>query len=196
MAKIKHNGKGHGRITETPDVSHVRNVDVTHEMSDVNVPAILKFVAGLVVMTIAVYLLMWLLFDLFNAKEMKKEGESPAGPMAMTEQESLPPEPRLQSAPGFGVKLENGQWVSLEKREPQAEYRVLREQWNSVLKVGPKDQSGRIVGLPIEQAMQKVLEGQGLPARPQDSGPAAKKDYEISAPTAASSGRVAMKGGQ
>jgi len=196
MAKIKHNGKGHGRITETPDVSHVRNVDVTHEMSDVNVPAILKFVAGLVVMTIAVYLLMWLLFDLFNAKEVKKEEASPAGPMAMTEQESLPPEPRLQSAPGFGVKLENGQWVTLEKQEPQAEYRVLREQWNSVLKVGPKDQSGRIVGLPIEQAMQKVLEGQGLPARRQESGPDEKKDYAISVPTAASSGRVAMKGGQ
>ncbi|MGI9165971.1 MAG: hypothetical protein ACR2G5_06230, partial [Pyrinomonadaceae bacterium] len=104
MAKIKHNG----RVTETPDVSHVRNVDVTHEMSDVNVPAILKFVGGLVVMTVAVYLLMYLLFGFFNAKEIKREGASPAGPMAMTEQEKLPPEPRLQSAPGFGVKLENG----------------------------------------------------------------------------------------
>ncbi|MEP6708166.1 MAG: hypothetical protein ABJC05_11640, partial [Pyrinomonadaceae bacterium] len=136
MAKIRHNGNSHGHAAETPDVSHVRNVDVTHEMSDVNVPAILKFVAGLVVMTIGVYLLMWLLFGFFNAKEVKKEGASPAGPMAMSEQESLPPEPRLQSAPGFGVKLENGQWIPLETREPQAEYRVLREQWNSVLKEG------------------------------------------------------------
>ena len=192
MARIKHNG--HGHATETPDVSHVRNVDVTHEVSDVNVPAILKFVLGLVVMTIAVYLLMLLLFSFFNAKEMKKDEESPAGPMAMTEQESLPPEPRLQSAPGFGVKLENGQWVPLEKREPQAEYQVLREQWNSVLKEGSKDQSGRTVGLPIEQAMQKILEGHGLPVPRQKTGPDEKKDYTISVPTAASSGRMTMKG--
>jgi len=193
MAKIKHNGNGHGHATETPDVSHVRNVDVTHEMSDVNVPAILKFVGGLVVMTIGVYFLMYLLFGFFNTKEIKKEGAAPAGPMAMTEQESLPPEPRLQSAPGFGVKLENGQWVPLEKREPQAEYRVLRDQWNNVLKEGAKDQTGRTVGIPIELAMQKVLQGQGLTPRRPESGPDEKKDYSVSPPTAASSGRVAMK---
>lgn len=193
MGKIKHNGNGRGRVAETPDVSHVRNVDVTHEVSDVNVPAILKFVGGLVVMTIAVYLLMYLLFGFFNAKEIKKEGASPAGPMVMTEQEKLPPEPRLQSAPGFGVKLENGQSVNLENREPQAEYHVLREQWDRVLKEGAKDQSGRTVGLPIDQAMQKVLEGQGLPSRRQESGTDEKKDSAISAPTAASSGRMALK---
>lgn len=193
MAKTKHNGNGRGRVTETPDVSHVRNVDVTHEVSDVNVPAILKFVLGLTVMTVAVYILMWLLFVFFNAKETKREGESPPGPMAMSEQEMLPPEPRLQSAPGFGVKLENGQWVPLEKREPQAEYSVLREQWDRVLKEGAKDQSGRTVVLPIAQAMQEVLKGQGLPARRQVSGPE-KTDYAIRTPTAASSGRVTMEG--
>lgn len=52
MTKLGHSGNGHERITETPDVSHIKNVDVTHELSDVNVPAILKFVAGLTVMTI------------------------------------------------------------------------------------------------------------------------------------------------
>ncbi|HET6646333.1 MAG TPA: hypothetical protein VFH01_03325, partial [Pyrinomonadaceae bacterium] len=122
MAKLGHSGNGHGHVTETPDVSHVRNPDVTHEMSDVNVPGILKFVVGLVVMTFAVYILMWLLFSFFNAQEVRKEGEAPPGPMAMTEQESLPPEPRLQASKGFGVKLENGEWVNLEIREPQAEY--------------------------------------------------------------------------
>ena len=193
MAKLGHKGNGHGHKTETPDVSHVRNVDVTHELSDVNVPGILKFVGALVVMTVVVYVLMWLLFGFFNAQEAKKEGEAPPGPMAMTEQESLPPEPRLQAARGFGVKLENGQWVDLEKREPQAEYRVLKEQWDSVLKEGPKDQSGNPVGLPIEQAMQRVVEGQGLPTRPHQDAPQEMTD---NAPTAASSGRVSEKGKQ
>ena len=193
MAKLGHKGNGHGHMTETPDVSHVRNVDVTHELSDVNVPGILKFVGALVVMTVVVYVLMWLLFGFFNAQEAKKEGESPPGPMAMTEQESLPAEPRLQAARGFGVKLENGEWVNLEKREPQAEYRVLREQWDRVLKEGPKDQSGNPAGLPIEQAMQRVVEGQGLPSRPQQGAPHEMTDYTISTPTAASAGRVTEK---
>lgn len=190
MAKLGHKGNGHGQVTETPDVSHVRNPDVTHEMSDVNVPGILKFVVALVVMTVAVYGLMWLLFVFLNTQEVRKEAEAPPGPMAMSEQENLPPEPRLQAARGFGVKLENGEWVNLEKREPQAEYRVLREQWESVLKEGPKDKSGNPVGLPIEQAMKKVLEGQGLRSRP---APPGMTDETMGTPTAASSGRVNEK---
>ncbi len=189
MAKLGHKGNGHGHVTETPDVSHVRNVDVTHELSDVNVPGILKFVGALVLMTVVVYVLMYLLFGFFNAQEARKESETPPGPMAMTEQESLPPEPRLQAAKGFGVKLENGEWVTLEKREPQAEYRVVKKQWDLVLKEGPKDQSGNPAGLPIEQAMQKVLEGQGLPSRP----PTPQGMTDFYTPTAASSGRVSEK---
>ncbi len=195
MAKLGHKSE-HVHTTETPDVSHVRNPDVTHELSDVNVPGILKFVGALVVMTVVVYVLMWLLFGFFSAQEAKKEGAAPPGPMAMTEQESLPAEPRLQAAKGFGVKLENGEWVNLEKREPQAEYRVLRKQWDRVLKEGPKDQSGNPIGLPIEQAMQRVVEGQGLPSRPQQGSPREMTDYAIDTPTAASSGRVTEKGKQ
>lgn len=194
MAKLGRKGNGHK--SETPDVSHVRNVDVTHEVSDVNVPGILKFVGALVVMTVVVYVLMYLLFGFFNAQEARKESEAPPGPMAMTEQESLPPEPRLQAASGFGVKLENGEWVSLEKREPQAEYRVLKEQWDRVLKEGPKDPSGNPVGLSIEQAMQRIVEGQGLPSRPQQAAPREMTDSTIDIPTAASSGRVTEKGKQ
>ena len=78
--------------------------------------------SALVVMTVVVYVLMWLLFGFFNAQEATKEGEAPPGPMAMTEQESLPPEPRLQAARGLGSSSKTVEWVNLEKREPQAEY--------------------------------------------------------------------------
>ena len=192
MAKHDHKGNGHGHITETPDVSHIKNVDVTHETSDVNVPALLKFVFALTVMTVAVYLLMLFLFNFLSKQEVKNE--RPPGPMAMTEQESLQPEPRLQAAPGFGVKLENGQWVPLERREPEAEYRVLREQWQRALAEGPKDQSGKLVGIPIEEAMKRITSGQGLPARPNSSQDSAGFGEEL--PTAASSGRVSIKGKQ
>jgi hypothetical protein len=191
MTRNGHQGNGHGHVT--PDVSHIKNIDVTHEASDVNVGAIVKFVVGLTIFAIAVQVLMWGMFRFLNSQE---EGKEPSpGPMAMTEQERRPPDPKLQSAPGFGVKLENGQWVPLENREPQAEYRVLREQWDQTLKEGARDQSGKIVGLPIDQAMQRVLEGKGLPSRTQaetnQGGPA--EDYGIDMPTAASSGRMTEK---
>src|SRR5256714_1489 len=136
MSKIPANGNGRGHITETPDVSHIKNVDVTHEASDVNISGIVKFVVGLTIFGIVIQVLVWGMFNFLNAQQQK--GPRP-GPMAMTEQERLPPEPRLQAAKGFGVKLENGQWVPLDNREPQAEYRVLRDQWEQTLNEGAKD---------------------------------------------------------
>ena len=195
MAKNGHNGhsghNGHGRVRETPDVSHIQNLDVTHEASDVNIGGILKFVVGLTVFGIIVNVLMWGMFRFFNAQEETKEPKQ--GPMAMTKEEQLPPEPRLQAAPGFGVKLVNGQWVSLEKKEPPAEYRVLREQWESQLNCDYGDEKLRAQGviverpacMPIDTAMEKLFEGAGLPVRAQESG-----NPEIALPTAASSGRV------
>ena len=193
MAKHDHKGNGNQHVTETPDVSHIKNVDVVHETSDVNVPALLKFVLALTIMTVVVYFLMLFLFNFLNKQEAKNE--PPAGPMAMSEKESLPPEPRLQSAPGFGLKLENGQWVTLEKREPEAEYRELRKQWERALSEGPKDPSGKPVGIPIKEAMERILTGQGLPSRP-NSPQHDPAGYGESMPTAASSGRVSIKGRQ
>lgn len=196
MTDSKHNG--HGHATETPDVSHIKNVDVTHEASDVSVSGILKFVVGLTIFAVVVHVLMWGLFRFLNSQEAGKE--PPPGPMAMTEQERRPPDPKLQSAPGFGVKLENGQWVPLENREPQAEYRVLLEQWERQLNCGPGDPSVMVNAgpcIPIDQAMQKVLEGNTLPSRKieiSEEGPGwSAEDYGIDMPTAASSGRTTEK---
>lgn len=190
MGKNLHNGNGHGHMTETPDASHIKNVDVTHEASDVNISGIVKFVVSLTIFGIIVQLLMWGMFNFLNAQEQKGP---PPGPMAMTADERLPPEPRLQAAPGFGVRLENGQWVPLENIEPQAEYRVLREQWQQTLNESPRDQSGRAAGLPIDQAMQRVLEGDGLRSRKQEDSSSFTEGYEQSVPSASSSGRELEK---
>ena len=183
--KDKHKGNGHR--TETPDVSHIRNVEVTHETSDINVRAVLTFAAVLTMATIAVGLGIVLLFNFFNAQQAK---EPKPGPMAR-DKERLPPEPRLQAARGFGVKLENGQTVSLELAAPQEEYRVLRRQWEENLRTGLKDQSGNVVGMPIDKAMEKVV-SEGLPSSVKGSG-GKLIDYAISIPTAASSGRETEK---
>ena len=50
--------------------------------------------------------------------------QPPPNPLAMSDREQLPPEPRLQMAPGFGVDTEKGR-VNLELSYPQSEYRTL-----------------------------------------------------------------------
>jgi hypothetical protein len=193
----KHKGNGHDarHATETPDVSHIKNVDVTHEASDVNISGILKFVMGLTVLGVVVFVLMWGMFRLLNAQETVKE--PPAGPMAMTEEERLPPPPRLQAARGFEVKLENGEVVKLENKEPEAEYRVLREQWERRLYCKRDDLPPGTVDrspycLPIDRAIDMLFTGGGLPTRAPASNPG--KPADTAPPSAWSSGRVSGKG--
>ena len=190
--KSDYPGNGHEHVTETADVSHIKNVDVTHEMSDVNVAAILKFLGGLTVMTIAVYLLMWGMFRMLYSREETKEPQ--ASPLAMTSKERLPPEPRLQSAPGFaeGLEKEAGAKEGSESagsatpKDPLWEINLLREHWTAILDQGVKDQSGKVVVLPINDAKKELLR-QGLPVRANATG---ESDF---APTAASSGREAAE---
>jgi hypothetical protein len=189
MAGNKHNANGHGhrRVKETPDVSHIKNVDVTHEASDVSVSGVLKFVGGLTALGIVVFVLMWGMFRFLSAQETEKE--PPAGPMAMKPEERLPPDPKLQAAPGFEVKLENGERVNLEKREPEAEYRVLREQWKRRLNCrgGEGSQDVNTNCVPIDVAMQKLLEGGSLRVRPPANN--SEKPAALGPPSAWSSGR-------
>jgi hypothetical protein len=161
-------------VTETPDVSYIKNVDVTHEVSDVYVSGIAKFVVGLSILMIGSFLLMWVMFRAFDARVKEPQ----RSPMALNDKERLPPEPRLQGAPGFGEGLERT--ATAEKTEPGAiagarqaqpknplwEIKAVREQWNDVLEYGPVDKDGKRYGLPIERAKEEILK-QGLPVRQQ-----------------------------
>ena len=155
-------------ITETPDTSHIKNIDVTHEVSDVYVGGIAKFVVALVVLMVASFLIVWGMFRALNSRIT----EPPRSPMALSEKDRLPPEPRLQGAPGFAegldkaaqAKNENKGEVSNEiknraplPKDPLWEIRVVRDQWNDVLKNGPVDQNGQRYGMPIEKAKEEVL---------------------------------------
>ncbi len=161
-------------VTETPDVSYIKNVDVTHEVSDVYVSGIVKFLVGLSVLTLATFILMWGLFRSFA----NTTTETRPSPMALTEKDRLPPEPRLQGAPGFAEDLEkttttkkeeSGNAITAGAAQPKDalyEINILRRHWNDVLANGPVDQSGKRYGMPIEKAMEEILK-QGLPVREQ-----------------------------
>jgi hypothetical protein len=166
-------------IHETPDVSHIQNEDVSHERSDVNVKSIIIFAVGLAVLTGVVLLLMSLMYNVLDAREREQEGERP--PMALTENEHMPPEPRLQAAPGFGVDVDKNQRTKLEEqgyivdengrvnlslREPQAEMKVVRQRWNEELEGKQPDRQTGQQRMPINQAMQLLIQ-QGVPTRAQ-----------------------------
>ena len=194
MARNKNNGNGHRlHVTETPDVSHIKNLDVTHEASDVDVAGVLKFVIALSVLGVAVFVLMWAMFRFLYAQAEK---EPNPGPMAMKPEERLPPDPRLQAAKGFGVKLETGEWVNLENREPEAEYRVLREQWVRQLHCksmeGVENTSANCT--PIETAIDKLLSGGTLQMRPAANN--SREAMDVAPPSASSSGRMMEKAGR
>ena len=155
-------------ITETPDTSYIKNIDVMHEVSDVYIGGIAKFAVGLFILMVASFVLMWALFRMLESKTV----EAPPSPMALKEKDRLPPEPRLQSAPGFAEELDKSAQAKKENKaelgreikgnapapkDPMWEIHVLRDQWNDVLKNGPVDQNGRHYGMPIEQAKEQVL---------------------------------------
>ena len=154
-----HRHRLHDDIHRTPDVSHISNPDVTHEESDVAVGPIARFVFGLFVFGVIVCLLMLLLFNFLERRA--KEAELPSSPLARQGEERLPPDPRLQAAPGFGVDLDNDQRVELDLKEPQAEYKIVHRMWETELTTyGWVDQSAGTVRMPINDAMNLYLQRQ------------------------------------
>lgn len=183
---------GNGHRSETPDVSHIRNVEVRHESSDINVRAVLMFGAVLTIATVIVAIGVWFMFRYFDSQQAKERGPGPMALRTLPEDQRLPPEPRLQGQRGFEVTLESGPPVKLELSHPQAEYEVLRDFWRQALQTGARDQSGNVVGMPIEEAMKQIVSGQGLPVKTRQA-PDNPDDYAISIPSDASSGRESVK---
>jgi len=160
-------------VTETPDTSYIKNVDVTHEVSDVYVGGIAKFVVALAILMVVAFILMWALFVSLE----KTARDSPRSPMA---EDRLPPEPRLQGAPGFAEELDKSAAAKETKpemsheskagapatpKDPMWEINVLRKHWDDVLENGPVDKDGKRYGMPIEKAKEEVLKQ--LPVREQ-----------------------------
>jgi hypothetical protein len=140
----------------------------------VPVMPVLKFVGALVLFAIVVHIAMYGAFKFFESREKAAERES--SPLARTREQSLPPEPRLQLAPGFGVTKPDGTRVDLSYRavksgaipQPQSEYREVLKEWERELKeYGWADQKAGTVRLPIDDAIklyaQKAASKQSSP---------------------------------
>ena len=115
-----------------------------HEESDVNIRAIFGFGAGLMAVSLAVYVVVWLLFSYFDRREQSSE---PAGfPLAVGHETRLPPEPRLQVEPREDLQ------------RLRARQQALLDSYQWV------DKGAGIVRIPIGEAMKLTLQ-RGLPVR-------------------------------
>ena len=164
--------------------------DHPYEQNVIGLKGVFYFGIGLVVLIVVTFGLMWAFLNVLadNAREEKQSNT----PMRMAnEKDRLPPEPRVQAAPGFGVEGPSGR-INLELQAPQSEYWELKKQWHQILETGQKDPgTGMMVTMPIEMAKEKFL-GQAVKAR---SGAEAENAAEQSRMyfTDASSGRLAAE---
>ena len=126
-----------------------------YEENEVGLKGIFSFAIGLFLLIVITFGLMAAFMKVL--KDYSKENQGPENPMAMSDRERLPPEPRLQLAPGFGVEAEKGR-VNMELQAPSAEYNELKKQWAGIWEHGRKDEkTGMVTIMPIEEAKEKFL---------------------------------------
>lgn len=161
-----------------------------YEKDKIELRGIVYFMLGLVMLIGVTFGLMGL-FERAMEDQAKSGDKGQQSPMMMTREENLPPEPRLQAAPGYQVTREdNGKTVNLELREPQSEYRELRDSWEKVWKDGRKDpNTGTVITLPMEEAKRKVLEGNMIQTRAADQATKAAQSVRLM-PSYMSAGRA------
>jgi len=115
-----------------------------HEESDANISGVFAFGVALTVVTIVIFFVVGGLFKYLDAREARQA--TPDYPLAATQENRLPPEPRLQINP----------------RQDLADLRAREEQ--TLTGYSWVDRNAGIVRIPIDEAIKKTLE-RGLPAR-------------------------------
>jgi hypothetical protein len=166
--------------------------DKTYEQNIIGLKGIVYFGVGLLLLIVVTFVLMFFLLNVLEEQSTKdKDQMVPLRREAIEKNTDvfLPPEPRLQVAPGYGVDGQNGR-VNLELREPQSEWWELERKWNADLANGQKDaKTGTVISLPIEEAKNRLLE-ENVKARPAEQGQKALGDAR-SIISESSAGRVA-----
>jgi hypothetical protein len=120
-----------------------------HEPNTVNIPSVVMFLIALAAAIVVVVLLLRGLLSYFDARKM--EEAPPPSPLATGVR--LPPEPRLQGAPGS-------------VGSPSEDIRRFREQEDHMLdSYGWIDRQNGVIRIPIEQAKRLILQ-RGLPVTP------------------------------
>jgi hypothetical protein len=128
-----------------------KNPAVGYEHTGVELGPILKFAAALVILGIVAFTLLWGLLGILQHQNASTG--TPPRVLARGEQERLPPEPRLQMAPGSTTAL----------KTPDYETKQVEQQWNSELNsYGWIKKDSGVVRIPVDEA-EKLLLQRGIP---------------------------------
>ena len=132
-----------------------------YEKRDADPGSLVHFGVGLALTLVVVWAGMWWLMDYFS--HVQKLGPS-ATPFGQLEEKQLPPLPRLQV-------------------NPEQDLKALREQQTAALDTyGWVVRDRGIVHIPIERAMDLILERGALPARANSSAVGARPPMKSAAP--------------
>ena len=139
----------HNDRNETTRGRDADGAGTLHEPNTINIPSVVMFLVALAAAVVVVALLMRGLLRYFDAR--KAQEAPPPSPLAPGVR--LPPEPRLQGAPGS-------------VGSPAEDVGRFREQEDQMLNsYGWIDQQRGIIRIPIEQA-KKMIEQKGASAMP------------------------------
>ncbi|REJ79403.1 MAG: hypothetical protein DWQ47_01295 [Acidobacteria bacterium] len=170
----------------------IPDVERGYEENTIDLKLILYFTGGLTLLIVITFGLMWILQYWVLEDRWNSADEENRLPMALSAEERLPPEPRLQSAPGFGVDSPDGR-IDLQLREPQAEYRELLKIWEEEWENGQKDErTGTVITLSIDEAKKQVLANGLIKARGEEESKAAMQEAGTFY-SSSSSGRLASE---
>jgi len=154
------------------DTSFIKNPDVAHEESDVNIRPIVWFLVWLSVATAVVMLLMVGLYRFLDDQANKQDARQ-RSPLA-DERSPIPPKPVLQMAPT--QTNDEGQLPKTpppDNNNPMAEVNTTREEESAKLKYYTWiDESKGIVSLPIDRAQELALQRGLFKSRPQPAASA------------------------
>jgi hypothetical protein len=182
--------------------NHGKKIEVDtskgYEKNDIELRGIVLTVVALFITCVLAFWLMYIL-QVQMDKAWEESDKKDASPMAMKPEEKLPPEPRLQGAPGFGVDGPKGR-INLELKDPRSEMWELQKIWAEeekngqkidVMKDGKPTGEVKIVTLPIAEAKKQLL-AQGIKTISAEDG---KKNAEesIKIYSSSSSGRTATE---
>jgi hypothetical protein len=155
-----------------PDPHHsdgVVNVETKHEESDVNVRALLWFVAIFIAFAGFTHLTLWLLFRFFVQLERGRVNE-PMTAIARGAEGNVPALPRLQPFP----VNQAGQTVAPYNSTPVIDLEEMRANEDRVLhSYGWVDRKSGIVHIPIEEAERLALQSGVYSVHAAETAPAA-----------------------
>ena len=134
----------------------VVNVETHHEESDVNVRALIWFMAIFIVFAAVTHVGLYLLYRFYRNIERGAKANAPLSSVALPQNADVPPTPRLQPFPN---RMPNNEVVPPTSNTPVTDMADMRQNENQHLATyGWIDKQHGVVHIPIEQAKKQALQ--------------------------------------